>query len=79
MKFAYLIQSADNGRRMSSGVISVDPPPSLAELAAELVQRNRAEHSYYTGPRTCWVWAHDGQQSLTRLETGPDGAERFDL
>ncbi|MEV0884734.1 hypothetical protein AB0J03_12960 [Streptomyces microflavus] len=78
-RFAYLIQGADNGRRMSSGIITAGPDPDTADLAAHLVQDNRAGHSYYTGPRTCWIWLHDGQQSLNRLETAPDEAERFDL
>ncbi|WP_327180419.1 hypothetical protein OG599_35245 (plasmid) [Streptomyces sp. NBC_01335] len=80
MLYAYLILAADTGHRMSVGITTVDPDPVAAELAAELVERNRGEHSYYTGARTCWVWPYtDDTQALGTLETGPDGADRFDL
>lgn len=78
-RFAYLIQRADTKDRMSTGVITAGPDPDTATLAADLVQRNRTDHSYYPGPRTCWIWPHDGQQSLTRLESAPAGADRYDL
>lgn len=75
-RFAFLIHNAETGRRLSTGTTDTDQTP--ADLAADLVQRNRTEHSYYTGPRTCWLWPHN-DESLTRLETAPTGAQHFNL
>ncbi|MEV8418182.1 hypothetical protein AB0P45_31975 [Streptomyces niveus] len=76
-RYTYLIQRVDTGRRMSTGVITTSA--TTTELAVELVAQNRAEHSYYTGPRCCWVWPHDPEQALAHLEQAPDGAEQYDL
>lgn len=76
-RFTYLIQRTDTGRRMSTGVTTTGS--TTAQLAAELVAQNRAEHSYYTGPRRCWVWPHDPLRALAHLEHAPDGAEQYDL
>ncbi|WP_328721751.1 hypothetical protein OHT52_21170 [Streptomyces sp. NBC_00247] len=75
-RISYLIHNAETGRRLSIGTTDTDQPP--ADLAADLVQRNRTEHSYYTGPRTCWIWA-PADESLAHLETAPAAAQRFDL
>lgn len=77
-RYGYLIHrtdddTEDNRRTMSRGVRTTDQTP--AELADELLADNRVAHSYYPGPRRCWVW------ELTDdflSKTAPDGAEPYD-
>ncbi|MFI6700302.1 hypothetical protein ACIBJC_15215 [Streptomyces sp. NPDC050509] len=79
-RYTYLIQRADTGRRMSTGVVtaSSSPYPTTAQLAADLVAQNRIEHSYYAGGRTCWIWPYDSEQALAHMDTAPAEAERYD-
>jgi hypothetical protein len=77
-QYAYLIHRTDEGkpddrRTLSRGSLTSDQNP--ADLAAELLAENRAGHSYYTGPRRCWVWLDDGQPVGG---TAPDGAQSYD-
>ncbi|MGW2260288.1 hypothetical protein ACWCXE_21100 [Streptomyces sp. NPDC001780] len=80
-RYVYLIQRADTGRRMSTGVVTASPSPypTTAQLAADLVSQNWIEHSYYGGRRTCWIWPYDPEQALAHMDTAPDGAERYDF
>ncbi|MER7814067.1 hypothetical protein [Streptomyces sp. NPDC096153] len=73
-RYAYRIHRTDNARTLSSGVQQTEQTPT--ELTAALLDRNRAEHSYYDGPRRCWVWEHAADAPLPR--TPPADAESYD-
>lgn len=78
-RLAYLIHrtdedTADDRRPMSSGIRTTDQTP--ADLAAELLAENRVAHSYYTGPRRCWVWPHVDDTPIPW--TAPAGATPHD-
>jgi len=77
--YGYLIHRTDEDtdddrRTMSKGARTSDQAP--AELAAELLAENRTAHSYYTGPRRCWVWEHTADEPLPW--TAPEGAAAYD-
>ncbi|MFI2184601.1 hypothetical protein [Streptomyces sioyaensis] len=80
-RYAYVITRTDDDREeedrvMSSGtkVLADDQDP--AAFAADRLAQNRAEHSYYTGPRRIGYWPHPDDQPLPR--TAPDGARHID-
>ncbi|MFI7009990.1 hypothetical protein [Streptomyces sp. NPDC050145] len=77
--YGYLIHRTDEDtdddrRTMSRGTRTSDQSP--AELADELLATNRAQHSYYTGPRRCWVWELTDGTFLPR--TAPEDAVAYD-
>ncbi|MEU5838793.1 hypothetical protein ABZ820_34730 [Streptomyces diacarni] len=78
-RYAYLIKRTDPGtdpdrRVLSRGTrISKHTPD---QVAARLLARNRAEHSYYTGPRRCWIWEHHGDSLV--LDPAPSDAQPYD-
>ncbi|MEW1724706.1 hypothetical protein [Streptomyces sp. NPDC093109] len=79
-QYGYLIEriDSDTPEPMSRGHITVGADTTPAALAEELVQRNRGEHSYYSGPRRCSVWVFDPADWLD-LRGAPDGAQHYDL
>jgi hypothetical protein len=80
-RHAYLIHRTDPGRDderrvMSLGTLSLDDGASATDAARELLAENRAAHSYYDGPRRCWVWPIGDDESVPR--TPPAGVEPVD-
>ncbi|MFF9088630.1 hypothetical protein ACF1BE_19800 [Streptomyces sp. NPDC014991] len=60
---------------MSRGTLTL-VGDDTAKLAAALLAQNRAEHSYYDGPRRCSVWPQPADTPMP--DTAPVTAEHFD-
>jgi hypothetical protein len=79
-RYAYLIHRTDEGtdddpdRTLSRGMRTTGQSP--ADVAAELLADNRVAHSYYDGPRRCWVWPHIDGEPVSR--TAPSNATPYD-
>jgi sugar/nucleoside kinase (ribokinase family) len=71
-RYAYLIQRTDPGRDddrrvMSRGTLPLDDDADTAAAARALLAENRAAHSYYDGPRRCWVWPIGYDETVPRV------------
>lgn len=80
MQYAYLITRTDDDRDedrrvMSRGTQTLDGQAPAA-FAVERLAQNRAEHSYYTGPRRIAYWPHEFGAPLPR--TAPANAQHID-
>lgn len=78
---AYVITRTDDDRPedervLSRGTQNLEDDADARAFAEGRLRENRAQHSYYTGPRTIAIWPHDGVTPLP--DTAPTDAERID-
>lgn len=80
-RIAYVITRTDDDRDeedrvMSSGTRLLADGQDPAAFAIARLAQNRANHSYYDGPRRIAYWPHPDDQPLPR--TAPPGAQHID-